>query len=347
MREGHKYQQKNAGDKKTGKTMKKTTFIEAITEALYEEMERDERVFLIGEDIGLYGGVFKATKGLMDKFGPERVIDSPISEVYIAGGSIGSALVGMRPVPEIQFADFITPSMDQLIQQAAKMRYRTGGQWTCPMTVRVCCGGDVGGGLYHSQINEQWFFSQPGLIVVMPATAYDAKGLLKSSIRGDDPVIYFEHKRLYRWIKEDLPEEDFTVPIGKAAVRKEGSDLTIVSYGLMYHRSMQAANTLEEQGISAEVIDMRTLKPWDVETIMESVKKTSHALLVQEGSKTGGVMAEISASITEEVFDYLDAPVTRVCGLDVPAIPFAPPMEHFFLPNSDKIISAATKLMEY
>lgn len=227
------------------------------------------------------------------------------------------------------------------------MRYRTGGQWTCPLTVRVCCGGDVGGGLYHSQINEQWFFSQPGLIVVMPSTAYDAKGLLKSAIRGDDPVIYFEHKRLYRWIKEDLPEDDFTVPIGKAAVRKEGSDLTIVSYGLMLHRSLQAAENMEKNGISAEVIDMRTLRPWDMETIMESVKKTSHALLIQEGSRTGGVMAEISASITEKVFDYLDAPVTRLCGLDVPAIPFAPPMEHFFLPNSDKIVSAATKLMEY
>jgi len=327
--------------------MKKTTFIEAITEALSEEMERDERVFLIGEDIGVYGGVFKATKGLLNKFGPERVIDSPISEVYIAGGSVGAALVGMKPVPEIQFADFMTPSMDQLIQQAAKIRYRTGGQWTCPMTVRVCCGGDVGGGLYHSQINEQWFFSQPGLIVLMPSTAYDAKGLLKSAIRGEDPVIYFEHKRLYRWIKEDLPEEDFTVPIGQAVVRKEGSDLTIISYGLMHHRSMQAAESLEKDGIYAEVIDMRTLRPWDIDTIMNSVKKTSRVLLVQEGSRTGGVMAEISASITEEVFDYLDAPITRVCGLDVPAIPFAPPMEHFFLPNADKISTAAIRLMEY
>jgi len=327
--------------------MKKTTYIEAITEALAEEMERDEKVFLIGEDIGLYGGVFKATKGLMDRFGPERVIDSPISEVYIAGGSIGAALVGMKPVPEIQFADFITPSMDQLIQQAAKMRYRTAGDWTCPMTVRVCCGGDVGGGLYHSQINEQFFFSQPGLIVVMPATPYDAKGLLKSAIRGNDPVIYFEHKRLYRWIKEDLPEEDFTVPIGKAAVKKEGKDLTIVCYGLMYHRSMQAAEALEKEGISAEVIDMRTIRPWDRETIFDSIKKTSRALLVQESPKTGGVMGEISASITEEVFDSLDAPVTRVCGLDVPMLPFAPPMEHFFLPNAEKIARAAKKLMEY
>lgn len=327
--------------------MKKTTLIEAITQTLFEEMERDDRVFLIGQDIGLYGGVFKATKGLLDRFGPERVIDSPISEVYIAGGSVGAAMVGLRPIPEIQFADFITPSMDQIIQQAAKLRYRTGGQWTCPMTIRVCCGGDVGGGLYHSQINEQWFFSQPGLQVVMPATPYDAKGLLKSAIRGEDPVIYFEHKRLYRWVKEELPEEDFTVPIGKAAVRKEGDDITIVSYGFMYHRSIEAAQALEKEGVSAEVIDMRTISPWDRETIYESVKKTSKVVLVQESSKTGGVMGEVSASITEEMFDYLDAPVSRVCGLDVPAIPFAPPMEHFFLPNAEKIARVVKKVMEY
>jgi 2-oxoisovalerate dehydrogenase E1 component beta subunit len=327
--------------------MKKVTFIEAITQALDEEMARDERVFLLGEDIGLYGGVFKATKGLMDKYGAERVIDTPISEVYIAGGSVGAAMVGLRPVPEIQFADFITPSMDQIIQQMAKMRYRTGGQWTCPMTMRVCCGADIGGGMYHSQTNEQWFVSQPGLIVVMPATPYDAKGLLKSAIRGDDPVIYFEHKRLYRWIKEEIPEDDFTVPIGKAAVRKEGKDITIVSYGLMYHRSLEAANALEKEGISAELIDMRTLLPWDRETIFESVKKTSRVVLVSESSKTGGVMGEVGASIAEEVFDYLDAPVTRVCGIDVPAVPFAPPMEHFFLPNADKITRAVKKVMEY
>jgi 2-oxoisovalerate dehydrogenase E1 component beta subunit len=327
--------------------MKKVTFIEAITQALDEEMARDERVFLLGEDIGLYGGVFKATKGLLDKYGAERVIDTPISEVYIAGGSVGAAMVGMRPVPEIQFADFITPSMDQIIQQMAKMRYRTGGEWTCPMTMRVCCGADIGGGLYHSQTNEQWFVSQPGLIVVMPATPYDAKGLLKSAIRGDDPVIYFEHKRLYRWIKEEIPEDDFTVPIGKAAVRKEGKDITIVSYGLMYHRSLEAVNALEKEGISAELIDMRTLLPWDRETIFESVKKTSRVVLVSESSKTGGVMGEIGASIAEEVFDYLDAPVTRVCGIDVPAVPFAPPMEHFFLPNADKISRAVKKVLEY
>ena len=327
--------------------MKKVTYIEAITQALDEEMARDERVFLIGEDIAVYGGVFKATKGLLDKYGAERVIDSPISEVYIAGGSVGAALVGLRPVPEIQFADFITPSMDMIIQQMAKMRYRTGGQWTCPVTMRVCCGADIAGGLYHSQTNEQWFVSQPGLIVLMPSTPYDAKGLLKSAIRGDDPVIYFEHKRLYRWIKEEIPEDDFTVPIGKAAIRKEGTDLTLVTYGLMYHRSLEAVNALEEEGISVELIDMRTLLPWDRETIFESVKKTSKVVLVQETSKTCGVMAEVGAAIAEEMFDYLDAPVTRVCGLDVPAVPFAPPMEHFFLPNAEKITRAVKKVLEY
>ena len=327
--------------------MTKITYIDAINQAMHEEMERDERVFVIGEDVGIYGGVFKATKGLLDRFGPERVIDSPISEVYIVGGSVGASMVGLRPIAEIQFADFITPSMDQLIQQAAKVRYRTGGQWTCPMVIRVCCGGDVGGGLYHSQINEQWFFSQPGLQVVLPSTPYDAKGLLKSAIRGEDPVIFYEHKRLYRWIKEDMPDEDFTVPIGKAAVRKKGADLTLVSYGLMYHRSLEAVTELEKDGISIELIDMRTISPWDRETILESVKKTSRVVLVQEGSKTGGVMGEIGATIAEEVFDYLDAPVARVCGLDVPAIPFAPPMEHFFLPNAEKISRAVKKILEY
>lgn len=327
--------------------MKKVTYIQAISDALAEEMERDERVFMIGQDIGVYGGVFKATKGLLERFGPDRVIDAPISEVYIAGGSVGAALVGLRPVPEIQFADFITPSMDQIIQQMAKMRYRTGGQWTCPVTLRVACGGDVGGGLYHSQINEQWFFSQPGLIVVLPATVYDAKGLLKSAIRGDDPVIYFEHKRLYRWVKEEIPEEDFTVPIGKAAVRKKGDDITVVSYGFMYHRSLEAAEALEKEGISVELIDMRTLLPWDRETIFTSVEKTSRVVLVQESSKTGGVMAEVAAAIAEEMFDHLDAPVSRVCGLDVPAMPFAPPMERFFLPNAEKISRVVKKVMEY
>jgi 2-oxoisovalerate dehydrogenase E1 component beta subunit len=327
--------------------MEKTTFIQAISDALSEEMERDESVFMIGQDIGLYGGVFKVTKGFLDRFGPDRVIDAPISEVYIAGGSVGAALVGLRPVPEIQFADFITPSMDQIIQQMAKMRYRTGGQWTCPMTIRVACGGDIGGGLYHSQTNEQWFFSQPGLVVLMPATPTDAKGLLKSAIRGDDPCIYFEHKRLYRWVKEEIPPGEILVPIGKAAVRREGTDVTIVSYGYMYHRSLEAAEALQKDGISVELIDMRTLLPWDRETIFKSVEKTSRVVLVQESSKTGGVMAEIGAAIAEEMFDHLDAPVSRVCGIDVPAVPFAPPMEHFFMPNAEKIARVVRKVVDY
>ena len=327
--------------------MAKTTYIEAITQAMAELMDEDDRVFLIGQDIGLYGGVFKATKGLMDRFGSERVIDAPISEVYIAGGSVGAAMVGMRPIAEIQFADFITPSMDQIIQQMAKMRYRTGGQWTCPMVIRVCCGAEVGGGLYHSQTNEQWFFSQPGLQVVLPSTPHDAKGLLKAASRGDDPVIYFEHKRLYRWIKEELPEGDFEVPIGKAALRREGDDVTLVAYGLMYHRAMEAAAMLEKDGIAADVIDMRTILPWDREMIFESAKKTSRVVLVQESPKTGGVMAEVAAALAEELFDYLDAPVTRVCGLDVPCVPFSPPMEHYYLPNAEKITGAVKKVMEY
>jgi 2-oxoisovalerate dehydrogenase E1 component beta subunit len=215
------------------------------------------------------------------------------------------------------------------------------------MVVRVCCGGDVGGGLYHSQINESMYFSTPGLQIVMPATPYDAMGLLRSAIRGQDPVIYYEHKRLYRWIKGELPDDDFTVPIGKAEVRKEGGDVTLVAYGYMYHRSMEAAEKLEKEGVACEVIDMRSILPWDRETIFESVKKTSRTVLVQESPKTGGVMAEISASLTEELFDYLDAPVARVCGLDVPPIPFAPPMEHFYLPNADKIINVVKKVLEY
>ncbi len=323
------------------------TYIDAITEALDQEMARDERVFLIGEDIGLYGGVFKATKGLQKKYGEYRVIDSPISENLIIGSGVGAAMVGMRPVPEIQFADFITPGMDQIVQQAAKVRYRTGGAWSVPMVVRICCGGDVGGGLYHSQTNEAWFVHCPGIKVVMPSSAYDAKGLLLAAIRDPDPVLYFEHKRLYRSVKGDVPEGDYTVPIGPAEVKKTGTDMTIVAYGLMLVWGMEAAAKLEQEGISCEVIDMRTLLPIDKQTILQSVKKTGKALLLQEAPKTAGVMAEISAIITEEAFDYLDAPVMRLAGLDVPPIPFAPPYEKFYLPTVDRIIKKAKQLKAY
>jgi len=323
------------------------TYIEAITEALDQEMARDERVFLIGEDIGLYGGVFKATKGLQKKYGEYRVIDSPISENLIVGSGVGAALAGMRPVPEIQFADFITPAMDQIVQQAARIRYRTGGTWNVPLVVRVCCGGDVGGGQYHSQTNEAWFVHCPGLKVVMPGSPYDAKGLLLAAIRDPDPVIYFEHKRLYRSLKADVPEGDYTVPIGPAEVKKTGKDVTIVAYALMLVRALEAAEKLEKEGISCEVVDLRTLLPIDKQTILESVKKTGKVLLVQEAPKTGGVMAEISAIITEEVFDYLDAPVMRLCGLDIPPIPFAPPYEHFYMPNTERIMKKARQLKAY
>lgn len=323
------------------------TYIDAITEALDQEMARDERVFLIGEDIGLYGGVFKATKGLQKKYGEYRVIDSPISENLIVGAGVGSALAGMRPVPEIQFADFVTPAMDQIIQQAAKIRYRTGGAWSVPLVVRICCGGDVGGGLYHSQMNEAWFVHCPGLKVVIPSNPYDAKGLLLAAIRDPDPVLYFEHKRLYRSVKAEVPEGDYTVPIGPAEVKRSGRDMTVVAYGLMLVWAMEASEKLEKEGISCEVIDLRTLLPIDKPTVLESVKRTGKALLVQEAPKTAGVMAEISAIITEEAFDYLDAPVMRLAGLDVPPIPFAPPYEKFYLPTADRIMKKARQLKAY
>lgn len=327
--------------------MKNITFIEAITEAMAEEMRRDARVFVMGEDVAIYGGVFKATKGLLDEFGPTRVIDTPISEEFIVGGAVGAAAVGMRPIPEIQFSDFASCGFDPIIQQAAKLRYRTGGGWTCPMVIRICCGGEIGGGLYHSQTNENWFFGTPGLIVVAPSTPYDAKGLLKASVRADDPVIYLEHKKLYRWIRGDVPEEDYTVPLGKGEIKRPGTSLTLVCYQLMVHRALAAAEQLATEGIEVEVIDLRTLLPWDQEIVLESVRKTGKALIVHESPQTGGVGGEIAAVIMEQAFDYLDAPVARLTGLDVPPMPFAPAMESFYLPNSEKIAAKARDLAAY
>ncbi|GAB4314209.1 MAG: 3-methyl-2-oxobutanoate dehydrogenase subunit beta [Candidatus Zixiibacteriota bacterium] len=327
--------------------MKNVTFIEAITEAMAEEMRRDERVIVLGEDVALYGGVFKATKGLLDEFGPERVIDTPISEEFIVGGAVGAAAVGLRPIPEVQFSDFVTCSFDPIIQQCAKLRYRSGGGWTCPMVIRICCGGEIGGGLYHSQTNENWFFGQAGLVVVAPSTPYDAKGLLKSAVRGDDPVIYLEHKKLYRWIRGDIPENDYTVPLGRADVKREGEHLTIVCYQLMVHRALEAAKELADEGIDVEVIDLRTLLPWDKEMVLESVRKTSKVLVVHESPKTGGVAGEIAATIMEEAFDDLDAPVWRLTGPDIPVMPFAPVMEEYFMPNTKKIAAKARELAAY
>ncbi|RMF93270.1 MAG: alpha-ketoacid dehydrogenase subunit beta [Candidatus Schekmanbacteria bacterium] len=327
--------------------MHRVTYIEAITEALREEMERDERLFMMGEDIGAYGGVFKATKGLQEQFGELRVLDSPLSESLIAGASIGATLVGLKAVPEIQFADFVTPAMDQIIQQAAKLRYRSGGSYKCPVVFRICCGGGIGGGLYHSQSNEAWFVDQPGLKVLAPATPYDAKGLLKAAIRDENPIIYFEHKKLYRSIKQEIPDEDYTVPIGKADIKLEGDNVTVITYSLPVNYALEAAKPLAKDNISIEVVDLRTLLPMDKETMLESVKKTGKVLIVHEANKTGGVGGEIAAIIAEEAFEYLDAPIMRLAGPDVPAVPFAPPMEDFFMVNPKKIEDAVRKLAAY
>jgi 2-oxoisovalerate dehydrogenase E1 component beta subunit len=325
------------------------TYISAITEALREEMRRDERVFIIGEDVGVEGGVFKATKGLYEEFGAGRVIDSPLAEGVIVSSSIGAAMAGLRPVPEIQFSDFITPAMDAITQQAARLRYRSGGTQTCPLTLRVCYGGGIGGGLYHSGVNTTWFAHEPGLMVVAPGTVADAKGMLKAAIRQDDPVIYFEHKKLYRSIKEDLPDGgDFVTDLFKASIRRPGKDLTLVTYGWTLQLSLQAAERLQaETGAEVEVVDLRVLNPLDKDTFLSSLAKTGRLLIVHEDHRTLGIGAEISAIAAEQAFDCLDAPIMRLTSPDVPAIPFSPPLEKFYLPSVDKIVATATKLLNY
>jgi 2-oxoisovalerate dehydrogenase E1 component beta subunit len=322
-------------------------FIDAINEALTQEMAKDERVFILGEDIGVSGGVFKATAGLFEKFGEDRVIDTPLAEGIIIGASIGASMVGWRPVPEIQFADFITPAMEQIVQQASKLRYRSAGGYSCPITVRICCGGGVGGGLYHSQENAAWFVHEPGLKVVMPSTAYDAKGLLLAAIRDPDPVLYFEHKKLYRTVKGEVPEEDYIVEIGPAAIRREGRDLTVLTYGFMVHPVLEAAEQMSRRGVDAEVVDIRTLAPLDKETILASVRKTNKCLIVHEDKRTMGIGAELAAIVSEEAFEDLDGPIMRVTGPDLPAIAFSPPLEKSFLVNTEKIVAAMERLAAY
>lgn len=326
-----------------------STYIDAINSALLEEMRRDENVFIIGEDVGVMGGAFKATKGLIEEFGPDRVIDSPLAEGIIVSSSIGAAMAGMRPVPEIQFSDFVTPAMDAITQQAAKLRYRSAGTQTCPITLRICYGGGVGGGLYHSQTNTTWFAHEPGLVVIAPSTPSDAKGMLKAAIRDDNPVIYFEHKKLYRSIKEELPDDgDHVADLFKAAIRRPGNDLTVVSYGYMMVLVQQAAEKMkEEHNVEVEVIDLRCLNPLDTDTILNSVAKNNRVVLVQEDHRTLGIGSEISAIIAEEAFDCLDAPIIRVTAPDVPAIPFSAPLEKFYLPNVEKIMTAMKRCIDY
>jgi 2-oxoisovalerate dehydrogenase E1 component beta subunit len=321
-----------------------TTYLEAIREGLWEEMERDPNVFLIGEDIGEYGGAFKVTAGFFEHFGARRVVDTPISEAAIVGAAIGAGLMGLRPVAEMQFADFISCGFDQIVNFAAKCRYRWNA--SVPMVVRAPSGGGVHGGPFHSQNPEMWFVRTPGLKVVAPATAYDAKGLIKSAIRDNDPVLFFEHKALYRRIKEDLPTEEYTVPIGQAKVVREGADVTIVTYGAMVWVALEAAGTLAEEGASVEVVDLRTLLPLDRRTVCESVRKTSKVLLLHEDTRTGGLAGELAASISESVFEYLDGPIVRVTAPDTP-VPYSPPLEDAFLPNAEKVIEKARWLFRY
>ncbi|HEY5599430.1 MAG TPA: alpha-ketoacid dehydrogenase subunit beta, partial [Candidatus Manganitrophaceae bacterium] len=323
------------------------TYIKAIHDAMFEEMKRDENVFLLGEDIATLGGAFKATEGFLKEFGPDRVIDTPIAESLIVGAAIGAAILGMRPIAEMQFGDFISCAYDQIINMAATLRYRHGGRAQVPMVIRAPSGAGVHGGLFHSQNPESLFLSTPGLKIVTPATAYDAKGLLKASIRDNDPVLFFEHKNLYRRIQEELPEEDYIVPLGKASIRREGSDMTFVTYSAALYPSLAAAEKLKEQeGMEVEVIDLRTLRPLDWAAIFQSVQKTNKVIIVHEDRKTGGIGGEIAARISEEVFDYLDGPVCRVASEDT-HYAFSPPLEEFILPNVEKIITKAKALAAY
>jgi 2-oxoisovalerate dehydrogenase E1 component beta subunit len=324
--------------------MPQVTFLEAIRQGLFEEMDRDPAVVCIGEDIGVYGGAFKVTAGLLERFGWERVIDTPISETAILGAAVGMSYMGLRPVAEMQFIDFIACCFNQITNFAAKSNYR--GFAPVPIVVRGPSGGGVHGGPFHSANPEMYFVHTPGLKVIYPATAYDAKGLLKSAIRDNNPCLFFEHKFLYRRIKEEIPADDYTVPLGKAVVRRQGRDLTIVTYAAMMHTSLEAAELLAKEGIEVEVVDLRTLLPLDRETIVASVKKTNKLLVVHEDTKTGGMAGEIAATVCEEAFEDLDGPILRVTALDTP-VPYSPPLEERFLPNVNDIVRAARDLARY
>jgi len=322
------------------------TLLEAIRQGLWEEMERDQRVFLLGEDIGVYGGAFKVTEGFYERFGEERVIDTPISETAIVGAACGAAMMGMRPVAEMQFIDFISCAFDMLTNYAAKSRYRQG--IGIPIVVRGPCGGGVHAGPFHSQNVESFFLNTPGLKMVEPSTPYDAKGLIKAAIRDEDPVLFFEHKLLYRnpRIKQEVPSEDYTVPIGKAAVRRQGNDISIITYGAMVYTALDAAEILQQEGINAEIVDLRTLNPLDRDAITDTVKKTNKVIILHEATRTGGIAGELAAIINEEAFDHLDGPILRVTSIDTP-VPYAPPLEEYFLPQVEDVVGAARSLAKY
>jgi 2-oxoisovalerate dehydrogenase E1 component beta subunit len=325
---------------------KEITYLEAIREALVEEMRRDPKVFILGEDVGPYGGAFGVTQGVVDEFGEARCLDMPISESAIVGISIGASQRGYRPVAEMQFADFISCGFDQIVNQAATLRYRCGGRVTVPIVIRAPSGGNVGGGLYHSQNPEGWFIHRPGLKVVAPSTPYDAKGLLKAAIRDDNPVVYFEHKYLYRRAKGPVPDGDEIVPIGVAAIRRTGTDVTLVTYGAMVQPSLEAADRVAKEGLEVEVIDLRSLLPYDKDALFTSIEKTSRLLIVHEDVKTLGIGSELAAIVAEERFDVLDAPVMRVTYPDTHC-PFSQVLEQYNLPNADRITESLRRLAAY
>ncbi len=320
------------------------TLLQAVNSALHEEMTRDDNVVVLGEDVGLNGGVFRATEGLYQKFGAERVMDTPLSESGIIGAAIGMAVYGLKPVPEIQFADFIYPAFDQIVSELAKMRYRSGGDYTSPVVIRTPYGGGIRGGHYHSQSPEAYFCHTPGLQVVIPSNPYDAKGLLKAAIRGEDPVIFMEPKKIYRAFKQDVPEADYVVPIGPANIVREGTDVSIFCYGSMVQVALRAAEKAAESGWNAEIVDLRTLYPLDIETILNSVKKTGRAIVVYEAPKTCGYGAEIAATIAEKAIDYLEAPILRVAGLDTP---FPYTLEYVYMPHPARVYRAIQDVMAY
>jgi 2-oxoisovalerate dehydrogenase E1 component beta subunit len=327
--------------------MPQITFIEAILSAMADAMAEDDSVIVLGEDVALKGGVFLATEGLLDRYGDRRVIDTPVAEASIVGLAIGAALHGLRPIAEIQFADYIHPAIDQILNEAALFRYRSNGDWSCPIVVRAPFGAGIHGGFYHSQSSEALFTSTPGLKVVVPATPYDAKGLLIAAIRDPDPVIFFEHKQLYRSLRGDVPEGTYTVPIGSASIAKQGTGISLFTYGLMLHHSVTAAAEVAREGISVEVIDLRTLYPLDKTTILDSVRKTGKALIVHEDNLTGGIGGEISAIIAEHAFEHLDGPIRRLASPDVPPVAFNDELEAHYMLNPQKIATAIRDLASY
>jgi len=323
------------------------TLLEAVRDAMHEEMHRDQKVFIMGEDIGARGGVFLATDGFLEEFGESRVIDTPLAESSIAGIALGASMHGMRPIAEIEFGDFIWPTINQIVGEASKVRYGTEGKLNAPLVLRAPHGGGVRGALYHSQSVEAFFSHVPGLKVITPSTPYDAKGLLKSAIRDNDPVVFLEHKRTYRLVRGEVPDEEYTIPIGKADIKKQGNDISVITYGLMVHHCLEAANTLENEGISVEVLDLRTVRPIDEEAVLDTAKRTGKILVVHEDNKALGVGAEVSAIISESAFEYLDGPISRLAGPEIPAMPFSPPLEEMYMINTEKILQAIRQLSEY